>query len=445
MKPGFFAKRLSELRPRSGTSSLILVIALALSAVVKAQVINFPVGIPVGTSGAGNARTDTDNFFIRNNVAGLTDIPFRNNGQQAVSDEGQWRFNGSFQLSTYLYRRERFLPGPTQGITSETRLGAPLNPASEITYTRGDRKFAIGLGAYTIFGFQSKLKDPPALGPLATFFDTRVASTDFAMGGAMKLHRKLSVGASFIIGRGFVDLARPNPTLAQSGIAGQDMLDVASIGAPGASLGLLYRPTARLSFGINYKTRRSYELEGNLKTFDLVTGPSGATQVIPVNTSVIVKLKPPAIAEGGFEIKATEKLSLFSDFRFYDYTATFQEIAVRVQASGQALITLNLDAFDVRSFRSGGLYALNRETILQFGWAYTSKGLPNAAFSPGTINTGGFDFSGGVIRRTMGDLWLNLGVAVILAQERTIGPPANPLFPGRYGGWGGMLGIGMRW
>jgi long-subunit fatty acid transport protein len=446
MNLGFFAKQLSNLRDRVGTLSLILAFALTLVAAAKAQVINMPVGIPLGTSGAGNARTDSDNFFLRNNVAGMTDIPFRNqNGRQVLSAEGQWRFNGSLQFSTYLYRRERFLPGPAQGITSKTRVGAPVSPAGEFTYTRGDRKFAFGLGAYTIFGFQSKLKDPPALGPLATFFDTRVASNDFAVGVAMKLHRKLSVGGSFIFGRGFVDLARPNPTLAQLGIVLQDRLDVDNIGAPGASVGLLYRPTARLSFGINYKSKRSYNLEGGLKTFVLVPGPPGAAQIIPLNTAVTLKLKPPAIAEGGFEVMATRKLRLFSDFRFYDYTADFQELVVRAEVSGQALVTLRLDAFDVRSFRTGGLYALNPATTLQFGWAYTSRGLPDAAFSPGTINTGGFDFSGGVIRRIMGDRWLNIGVAVILAQERKIGPPANTLFPGEYGGWGGALGVGVRW
>jgi len=426
--------------------SLILVFSLALGAAAKAQVINLPVGIPVGTSGAGNARADTDNFFLRNNVAGMTDIPFRNqNGQPGLSANGQWRFNGSLQLSTFSDSRERFLPGPTQGITSETRFGAPLGLAGEFTYTRGDRKFAFGFGAYTIFGFQSKLKDPPALGPRATFFDTRVASNDFAAGGAMKLHRKLSVGASFIFGRGFVDLARPNPNLAQLGIARQDRLDVAKFGAPGLSVGLFYRPTARLSFGINYKTKRSYDLDGGLKTFVLVPGPSGAAQIIPLNTSVTAKLKPPAIAEGGFEVKATDKLRLFSDFRFYDYTATFKEFVVRVEDSGQALFTLKLDAFDVRSFRTGGLYALNPATTLQFGWAYTSNGLPDAAVSPGTINISGFDFSGGVIRRITDDLWLNIGVAVVLGQERKVGPPANPLFPGKYDGWGGVLGVGLRW
>jgi long-subunit fatty acid transport protein len=448
MNPGFFANQMSILRRRVGTLSFILVFALALGAVAKAQVINLPVGIPVGTSGAGNARTDEDNFFIRNNVAGLTDIPFRNqNGQltQTVSDKGRWRFNGSLQLSTFLDRRERFLPGPTQGITSETRFGPPLNWASETTFTRGDRKFAFGWGSYTIFGFQSKLKDPPSLGLLATFFDTRVASNDWAFGVAMKLHPKLSVGGSFIIGRAFVNLARPNPTLAQLGIILQDRLDVHKFGAPGASVGLLYRPTPRLSFGINFKSKRSYNLEGGLRTFVLVPGPSGASQIVPLNTAVTLKLKLPTIAEGGFEVKATDKLRLFSDFRFYDYSAVFRELVVRAEKSGQPLVTLRLDAFDVRSFRTGALYTLNSATILQFGFAHTSRGLPDFAFSPGTINTGGFDFTSGVIRRVMGDRWLNIGVAGVVAQKRNISPQANPLFPGEYSGWGGVLALGLRW
>jgi long-subunit fatty acid transport protein len=420
---------------------LIFVFAITWAPNIQAQVINYPVGVPVGTSGAGNGRTDEDNFFMRNNVAGMTEIPLRR--LQDVSASGRWRYNGSLQGATYLYRRERKLPEPTQGITSETRLGTPgLN--SEVTYTRADHKYAVGFAAYTIFGFQSKLKDPPQLGPLATFFDTRVASNDFAVGGAVRLEEKLSVGGSFIFGRGFIDLSHPNASTAPLGIARQDRLDVAKVGGPGVSAGVNYRPTNRLSFGINYKTKRSYDLEGSLSSFVPIQSPSGL-QIIPVNTAVTVKLKPPAIAEGGFEVRATDNLRMFSDFRFYDYTATFQELVVRSEETSQELFALKLDAFDVRSFRAGALYTLNSASTLQFGWAYTSKGLPDAAFSPGTINTGGFDFTGGVIQRIAGDLWLNVGVAGVLAQERTIGPPANFLFPGEYGGWGATLSVGVRW
>lgn len=413
-----------------------------LCAMASAQVINFPVGSPVGTSGAGNARTDADNFFLRNNVAGMTEIP-ANEGKASVPAYARWRFNGELQLATYNYQRERVLPGPGQGITSETRLGTP-GLTGEVTYTSENQKFALGLGTYTIFGFQSKLKDPPALGARALFFDTRVASNDVAFGGAVRLHRKLSVGGTVIFGRGFVDLAQPNLQLAQLGIARQDRLDVFAIGAPGISVGVHVRPTERVSFGINYKTRRRYDLEGSLETFAAVSTPAG-TQIIAVRPLVTVQLKPPAIAEGGLEIKATRKLRLFADFRFYDYTATFQRIDVRDRQSGQTLTALNLDAYDVRSFRAGGLYALRETTKLQFGWAFTNKGFPAAAITPGTMNVSGFDFSGGIIQRLPGGPWLNIGLAGILGLERQIGPAENPLFPGKYGGRGAMMGIGLRW
>src|SRR5262249_33644985 len=53
--------------------------------------------------------------------------------------------------------------------------------------------------------------------------------------------------------------------------------------------------------------------------------------------------------------------------------------------------------------KSGKPLLVYTSTILQFGWAYTSKGLPDFAFSPGTINTGGVQYSARVVRRIIGD------------------------------------------
>jgi long-chain fatty acid transport protein len=427
--------------------SAALATVAMLYAMAAAQVINFPVGSPVSTSGAGNARTDADNFFLHNNVAGMTEIPLDGEikGKWNVSAIHRWRFNTELQLATFNSTRERVLPGPGQGITSETRLGTP-GLTSEATYTSENQKFALGLGTYTLFGFQSKLKDPAELGQRAMFFDTRVASNDFAIGSAVRAQKKLSIGGSFIFGRGFVDLAQPNLQLAVLGIARQDRLDVSAVGAPGISVGFHFRPTERLSFGINYKTRRSYDLEGSLEAFTAVPTPDGIRNVIvAVKPQVTVKLKLPAIAEGGFEVKATRRLRLFADFRFYDYTATFQQIDVKDRQSGQTLVALKLDAYDVRSFRSGGIYALREATRLQFGLAYTNAGFPAAAISPGTMNVGGFDISGGISQRLSGGYWLNISVAGILGRERNIGPPENSVFPGKYGGRGLMLGTGLRW
>jgi Outer membrane protein transport protein (OMPP1/FadL/TodX) len=412
---------------------------------IQAQGINYPVGNPTATSGAGNARTDADNIFIRNNVAGMTEIPLNDDeersGRPVSAAKGRWRSMGELQLATYKYSRERILSGPTQGVETETRLGIP-GLAGEVTYTGADHRYALGLGLYTIYGFQSKLKDPSQLGPLATFFDTRVASNDLAAGGAVRLHPKLSVGGSVIIGRGFADIAQPNPRLAPLGMLRQDRLDVDGFGAPGVSVGAHFRLNEKISLGVNYKTRRGYNLKGTLETAVVVPGPDGI-QIVPVEPLVFVRLKPPAVAEGGIEIKATNKWRIFADFRFYDYTATFQQIDVIDRQSGQPITALRLDALDVRSFRTGSVYSLSETTKLHAGFAYTSNGIPEAFITPGTINLGGFDLSGGIGKRMNGH-WLNISVAVVLGQERTIGPPENSLFPGKYRGNGAMLGIGWR-
>jgi hypothetical protein len=49
-------------------SLMVPVCVLAFAGAAAAQGINYPVGNPTATSGAGNARTDPDNFFLRNNI-----------------------------------------------------------------------------------------------------------------------------------------------------------------------------------------------------------------------------------------------------------------------------------------------------------------------------------------------------------------------------------------
>src|SRR5262245_48985804 len=99
------AMQVKNKRKCLGQLLVILVGVVTLNAAATAQGINYPVGSPTGTSGAGNARTDPDNLFIRNNVAGMTEIPINEaeelSGKLGVSANGHWRFLGEFQLATY--------------------------------------------------------------------------------------------------------------------------------------------------------------------------------------------------------------------------------------------------------------------------------------------------------------------------------------------------------
>jgi hypothetical protein len=149
------------------------------------------------------------------------------------------------------------------------------------------------------------------------------------------------------------------------------------------------------------------------------------------------------VFEAGLQVLPTQKLHLFGDFRYYDYSATFQRIDVQAAQTGQVLASLQLDAFDVRSVRVGSIYEVSRATKLELGWAWTSNGFPARAVTPGTINLGGVDMSIG-IRKRFHQCWLNLSVAAVLGFNRTISAAENPLFPGDYGGHGVMFGFGIR-
>jgi hypothetical protein len=104
---------------------------------------------------------------------------------------------------------------------------------------------------------------------------------------------------------------------------------------------------------------------------------------------------------------------------------------------------VRIDGEDVRSIRFGGVYSATETTKIHFGSAFTANGIPDAFITPGLTNVGGVDISGGIGKRIFGR-WVNVGVAGIFGRTRTVGPPQNTVFPGRYKGNGVLFGIGLR-
>lgn len=159
------------------------------------------------------------------------------------------------------------------------------------------------MGAYQAFGFQSKFEeDPKKFGARATFFDTRVASNDVAIGGAVRLTKQISVGAAFIFGRAFLDLKTPALQAFAFGLVRDSRLDVSDFGAPGVNVGVHIRPSSKLDIGLSYKSKRTYNLEGEFDTFELK-----GFQFAPNKRNAFVEFKLPAVAEAGVVIKPNKK------------------------------------------------------------------------------------------------------------------------------------------
>lgn len=441
-----FSEKLKKVITLVNRMSMTIFTIILLGALQNnyAQGINYPVGSPGGTSGAGNARTDPDNYFIRNNVAGLTEIPVNdeeeNTQKLQESGKGGWRMYGELQQSIYFYRRDRtLLTDPFFGRSSRSII---VNPglAGEITYTSGNHHYGFGIGTYQMFGFQSKFEEDPAkFGSRAIFFDTRVASNDVAAGGAVRLTKQISVGAAFIFGRAFLDLKSPALQALAFGQIRDSRLDVTDIGAPGVNLSVHIRPTSKIDIGLNYKSKRTYNLEGKLETFELKGFQFG-----PNIRNAEVEFKLPTVAEAGITFKPNKTLHFSFDYRFYDYTATFGPPIILIDRNTKEVLQrIIINGKDVRSYRAGVLYNVSEKTKLFFGTAYTTNGFPSAVINPGLVNVGGADASFGLAKKINGQ-WFNFSVAVIQGRERRVSRPPNQLFPGKYIGRGVLFGVGFR-
>lgn len=403
-----------------------------------AQGINYPANAPVNNGGAGNARTDADNLFTRNNAAALTDIEDEETGE----NKGRWRILSEFHSTFYTYKRQFTPPGFNQTVSSKDSIIVP-SASGEATYTAGNRKYAFGIGVSQTFGFESKLKDSEqVLGSRAQFFDTKIASNDLALAGAVRLHEKFSIGGSFIIGRGFLLQTAPIGQLALIGINRSSRLDVKETGGFGASFNLHFRPTEKVNFGFNFKTARKYNFEGTLDTVQPVITPSGL-QLFPVKLNVRVPFELPLIAETGVKIEPHKRLFLDFDYRFYNYAKSLKQLNVTDRQSGATLAAQNINAKNVHVLSFGGAYRLNSNLKTLFGFGFMNNALSDAAFSPALNNSGGISFSGGLARHVSG-LWMNVGVTAIFALNREIPVAAQNAFPGRYQAGGLTIGFGIR-
>ena len=422
--------------------SVQITAALVFSIAVMSQGLNYPGNSPVMDTGAGNARNDADNLFTRNNVAGLTEIADESDaGSGAALKRSKWRFMGEVQGTYFKYERRYTPTGLSAAVTAAGIVKVP-SFSGELTFTTKSRRFGFGVGLSQEFGFESKLKDPAALGAQAQFFDTKVASQDITFAGAVRLHKRFSVGGSVIFGRGFLLQIGTIPQLAAIGIIRQSRLDVSKIGGVGYSIGANWRISKQVTLGINYKSERKYNLSGTLDAFQPVITPGGL-QLVAFKLPVRVSFRFPAVVESGIAVRPIKRLVVEFDYRYFFYQKALDTVNVLDSSTGSVVASQTVKATNVKLLLLGGYYEINENHKLHFGTGYTANGIPDATFNPGLMNTGARSLTGGFSKRING-AWWNASLTGYFGLNRTITAANNAAFPGLYSNHGFTIGLGVR-
>lgn len=219
-----------------------------------------------------------------------------------------------------------------------------------------------------------------------------------AAGFSAEINERLSLGASLglIYHRSSLDV--PFIFQSQPALLGWKTLldlDVDDFGW-NADLGLLYRLTDDLSFGLNYRAptrlKASGQAEGNVSAqLDSLGGFGGVPPGFRYDAEWEVTL--PQMLSAGFSWKPHENLRLSTQVDWIDWSSSYDELRVRLSHGSNSAINgltksstlrddVPLDWKDRLVYRAGMELNLTEELQFRLGYSYGRSPIPSSLVTP---------------------------------------------------------------
>ena len=129
---------------------------------------------------------------------------------------------------------------------------------------------------------------------------------------------KLGIGVGFVYAVGGVNLQRNIPVQNQSGAYGKAELDGSASGI-GFNAGIFFKPSEKLSLGINYRSKVDMEVSDGDVSFTNI--PGALSTRFPAGTQFDAKLPLPATLSLGVGFMPTEALTLAVDISHVGWSA----------------------------------------------------------------------------------------------------------------------------
>ena len=289
---------------------------------------------------------------------------------------------GAYQLDAY-------------GIEAETEMNHYASPNLFVTYNLG--KIGLGFGVYVPAGVGTEWDgadlvafsgpDSIDLGPFKienpyygkTFeWMSKIAVINISPAVSYQLSDKLSIGVAANVYYGMLELKRGEDKiniLAAYGVAEDGMLDtqtafdISGLGY-GASVGLMYKMSEIVSFGLTYRSPVNVEFEGDadidLPGLDTVDGS--------------IDIEWPMWLGAGFAVKALDKLTLTFDAQYSQWSSLDEldaEIKLPATYGGTTIQKMHLEWEDATQIRLGLAYELNENLTILHGWYWDPAPAPD--------------------------------------------------------------------
>jgi long-chain fatty acid transport protein len=220
------------------------------------------------------------------------------------------------------------------------------------------------------------------------------------------------------------------------------------------SLGVMYRPTPRVSFGAMYHFEKTMEFEDRDATLTNVqaAGETWAAALLDglggSDQTVSSELNLPSIMSLGVAYDATEKLRVEGNYVRFGWS-TFEKLALDFTTDALDQ-TIHFNYEDSWQVRFGAELKASEAVSLMAGYVHDKTPQPLVAVSPLLPDSDRNDYSFGV-RYLHGNWDLNASYMVVVGTERTNVENGEPLrntgdYPfGSYKSLANLFGVGCRY
>lgn len=253
-----------------------------------------------------------------------------------------------------------------------------------------ESKFKFGMGIYTPFGSTIKYED--GWSGRFSLTQMKLLSVFFQPTVSYKINEKLGIGAGFVYAYGHIDLSRDLPVTNSNGEYATANL-TGSAGGMGYNLGVYYKPSEKVSFGISYRSGIKMKLDKGTANFNVPL--SLATSFPSGNFSATLPL--PEVLTVGVGVKPTEKLLLTFDANIIGWSS-YKSLSFDYEQNTSSL----KDTESPRNYKNayalrlGAQYKLNDKFVVRAGTNFEKTPIKDGYVTPEVPDADRINFTGGI-------------------------------------------------
>jgi long-chain fatty acid transport protein len=268
-------------------------------------------------------------------------------------------------------------------------------------------KLTLGLGVYTPYGSKAVWDDNwkgryliQNIGLKAYYFQPTVS---------YQLCERIGIGAGLVYVMGDVTLQKALPYNDNSyvNLTGKT-------NSFGFNVGVLAKPTDKLSIGLNYRSKVEVKLEGGDATFVI---PQSLSTQLPAANKFGAMLPMPANADFGIAYQVNEKLLVAVELDWVMWS-TYDSLSFTFEEKGEVLNSNSPRLYE-DSFipRIGIEYTVSPSLQVRTGAYYDTSPVNSDYFSPETVSLNTTAFSFGLSFKPISNLSIDLSYLHLMGQE----------------------------